>query len=313
MKIDYTSLPRVEDSATYLYIEHAIIEQDDSSIVAIMRNKRVSIPVKSISVLLLGPGTSVTHAAIQNMSLNGLFVVWCGESMRKFYAYGHGETRNTERLLHQVLMYSDKDRHLEVVRRMYDVRFPDVDFSQKTLRQMRGAEGIRVREAYKSASVRFGVQWRGRKYDPKIKDYGDAINKALTLGNDLLYSICESVIVALGYSSAIGFIHTGHVQSFVFDIADLYKVEMVVPACFEAVTMNVHGSLDEYVRRYCRLYFKRLGLLRRLPVDISYVLGDKRVDVDFEGVNNLWDISRLVSGGVDWSDDSLDEQDDAVW
>ena len=65
MNTDYQSLPRLKDSISYVYLEHSIIEQEDASIVAIQKDGRIPVPVSSVTCLMLGPGTSITHAAIK--------------------------------------------------------------------------------------------------------------------------------------------------------------------------------------------------------------------------------------------------------
>ena len=218
---DLTRLPRVEDSISYVYFDKCIIEQEDFSIVAIDEEGKTHIPVASITCLLLGPGTSITHAAVKTVAENGCLIVWCGEKIRKFYAYGAGETRSSKNILKQMKLWHTG--HLEVVKRMYLLRFPEIDLHDASLEKLRGLEGVRIKQAYKTASKMYGVPWHGRTYKIEDIDDSDDINRALTIANSLLYAVCEAVIVSLGYSPAIGFIHTGHMRSFVYDIADLYR------------------------------------------------------------------------------------------
>ena len=79
MPKDLHELPKLRDSISYLYFEHAVIEQEDASIVVIQENGRIPVPISSVTCLLLGPGTRVTHAAIKAMAENGCMVIWCGE------------------------------------------------------------------------------------------------------------------------------------------------------------------------------------------------------------------------------------------
>ena len=294
-------LPRLGDSITYLYLEHCIIEQDNFAIKSIDKEGVMQIPIAGLTVLMLGPGVSITHAAIVNLSNSGCLVVWCGELIGKFYALGLGETRSSKNLLKQAQLCMDKEMHLEVVKRMYCLRFKDIKVDNLTLEQIRGLEGVRVRTAYQQFSKLFGVNWHGRTYKKRKYSKSDDINKALSYSNSLLYALCHAIIVTLGYSTGLGFIHTGNVLSFVYDIADLYKVETTIPASFEVVGGN-YGSecLERNIRIKCRRYFKDTNILKRVVKDLDYIF-----DIDtFRGVQNeagaLWTESGDITYGKNY-------------
>ena len=292
---DLSRLPRVEDSISFVYAEHCVIEQDNFSIMLIDEDGKVPIPIAQISCLLLGPGTSITHAAIKVISECGCLVVWCGENLRKFYAYGAGETRSSTNLQKQVILWCES--RLDVVRRMYAMRFPKMKTDNLTLKQLRGMEGARVKQTYQFASKMYGVPWRGRVYKINDIDDSDDINRALTLANDLLYAVCESVIVALGYSPALGFIHTGNMRSFVYDIADLYKTQITIPSAFEAVKINSF-QLDETVRRCCRKRIKSCNLMKTMPKDIESIFD---IETAIKFGEGLWSEGTVVQQSKDYS------------
>jgi CRISPR-associated protein Cas1 len=300
-------LPRLEDSITYLYIEHAIIEQDSLSIVIMQDDGRVPVPVASTTCFLLGPGTKISHAAIKAICQNGCMAIWCGEGLGKFYASGLGETKSSENLLTQARLCMQEDLHMQVVRRMYERRFISIPDSCISLQQLRGMEGIRVRESYKTASKESGIEWNGRDYSTGSWDFSDPVNKALSIANSLLYSVCQASIVSLGYSPGLGFIHTGKQLSFVYDIADLYKVEMTIPVAFKAMKDCSGTNLEKNTRILCRDSFSRHKLLQRLPGDIRWVFGvdskSSLPDVDVKVVS-LWDAdNQVVAGGQNYSDE----------
>lgn len=162
MPKDLRELPKLKDSISYVYLEHAVIEQEDLSIVARQGRSRVPLPVSSLTCLMLGPGINITHAAVRTIAANGCMVVWCGEHGAKFYAMGQGETRNAKNILLQAKCCMDEKLHMRVVRRMYEIRFPKMDCSNMTLQQIRGMEGIRVRSAYQAAAKVHGVSWKKR-------------------------------------------------------------------------------------------------------------------------------------------------------
>ena len=246
MPKDLTSLPRVRESLTFLYVEKAVINQEALSVILNLEEGNVPVPVSSLTVLMLGPGTSVTHEAIKVITDNGCSVVWCGERGAYFYAAGKSETHSAENILRQAKLCMDNETHMQVVRRMYEIRFPDMSCEGLSLQQIRGLEGIRMREAYRIAAKATGVKWKRRDYKQGNWNDTDAINRAISYGNVILYSLCEAAIVSLGFSPAMGFIHTGKMRSFVYDIADLYKAETTIPAAFEATKLG-EAQLDANV------------------------------------------------------------------
>ena len=177
---DLHELPKLRDSVSFLYIEHAIVEQQDSAIVMIKESGRVSAPVSSITCLMIGPGTTITHAAIRTLADNGCMVVWCGERGAKFYASGQGETRSAKNLLLQAKYCMDMELHMQIVRKMYEIRFPKINCKGLTLQQIRGLEGVRMRKAYQQAAKQNGITWKVRKYKTVNWDDSDDINKALS-------------------------------------------------------------------------------------------------------------------------------------
>ncbi len=265
-------LPKLRDSLSYLYVEHAIIDQKDAAIEYVSEEGKVMVPVAALCVLLLGPGTSITHAAIKTLAENGCTVVWVGEDATRFYAQGIGETRRGYHLLHQAKMVSSEPDHMNVVLRMYKYRFHQTLDANLSLHQLRGMEGVRVREAYIKASRLFGVPWSGRNYDRSNWSRGDPINRALSAGNALLNGLCHAAIVSGGYSPAMGFIHTGKQLSFVYDIADLYKVEFTIPIAFEVVSQST-DRIEQRIRTTLRERFRTERLLDRILPDIDTLLG----------------------------------------
>lgn len=304
MPVDFHQLPKLRDSLSFLYIERAVIEQEDFSIVVIRRDGRVSVPIASTTVLLLGPGVSITHAAVRAICDNGCTVVWCGEHASRFYAVGMGETRSAENLLQQARLCMDEARHMEVVRRMYLRRFPDMNCEGMTLRQVRGLEGIRVREAYRQFASQYGVPWKRRDYKHENWDAADPINRALSLANTVLYGVCHAAIVSLGYSPGLGFIHTGKMLSFVYDIADLYKAETSIPAAFSVVGGS-YTDLEAEVRSASRKMIRSARVLKRISEDIAWIFeqSDDSEQQEANRVGMLWDDGGDIEGGKNYGGD----------
>ena len=306
MPHDLHDLPKLRDSLSYLYIDKAIIERDNNAIVIIRANERIPVPISSVTVLMLGPGTNITHAAMRVICDSGCLVVWCGENAMRYYGFGLGETRSSANLLKQAELCIDSDKHLAVVKRMYSLRFPGMDTTDMSLAQIRGLEGVRVRETYKLQAKMHGITWQGRNYDKSKWDNSDPLNLALSSGNVCLYGLCHAAIISLGYSPGLGFIHTGKLTSFVYDIADLYKMETTIPAAFDTVAHADPSDIERIVRIRCRDLFRGKRVLRRIATDIDHIfdIGEKDHDINAEQTGDLWDsMNDVVQGGKNYAEE----------
>jgi CRISPR-associated protein Cas1 len=278
---DLHLLPKVRDSLSYLYVEHAVLEKRDSALLVLQETGRTTIPAATLCLLMLGPGTSVTHAAIKLLADNGCSIQWTGEDMLHFYAQGSGETRQAYHLIHQAELVSDPHKRLQVVMRMYEKRFGRALLPDLEIEQVRGMEGVRMRTAYAEASRKYGVAWNGRNYQRAQWDYADPVNRALSAGNALLNGVCHAAIVSGGYSPALGFLHTGKQLSFVYDVADLYKTELTIPSAFECAAQGFE-EVEKRTRELCRERFRQSKLLQRILPDIDTLL-EIHAPEDFAG------------------------------
>lgn len=215
-KADLQELVRVRERVTFLYLEHAKINRQDSAILVLDTRGTVAIPAALISVLLLGPGVDVTHRAMELIGDAGTSVVWVGERGVRQYAHGRSLSHSSTLLMAQAKLVSNSRARVQVARKMYQMRFPDEDVSKLPLQILRGKEGARVRRIYRQESARTGVAWTHREYDPENYQDGSPINQALTAAHAALYGLSYSVIVAMGASPGLGFVHTGHDLSFVY-------------------------------------------------------------------------------------------------
>jgi CRISPR-associated protein Cas1 len=308
---DLRILPKVHDSWSYLYVEHGRIEQDDKAIALHDAKGKVPIPAAALTLLMLGPGTTVTHAAMKTLTECGCTALWTGEHGVRLYAVGLGETRSAARLLHQARKWASLEARLGVVMRMYRMRFAEDLDPSATLRQIRGMEGVRVRQAYAEASQRTGVPWHGRDYQRDRWLAADPINRALSAANSCLYGICHAAILSVGYSPAIGFVHTGKMLSFVYDVADLYKTELTIPVAFEATAVSP-ANLDSRVRLLHRDKFAESRLLGRIVDDLDAVMEYQpganeeagALDQDAAAPSQLWDpVTGRVAGGRSHDED----------
>lgn len=264
-------LTRFQDRLSFLYLEKGHIEQEDQSVAYVTERGRVPIPAADLALLLLGPGTTITHRAVSNLADCNCTIVWCGDEGVRFYAHGRGGTHYSANLLQQVALASDPRAAREVVRRMYEQRFHEAIEPGTPIQTIRGKEGYRVREAYRKAAEASGVVWQGRHYDAHDWDGGDPLNRALSAASACLNGLVHAGIVAAGYCPAVGFIHTGKMLSFVYDVADLYKVDLIVPLAFRAAAEGT-TDVEHRARLACRDMFRQSRLLERILPDIKGVL-----------------------------------------
>ena len=286
------ALPQIGDRLTFLYLEHCQINREDSAILVRDERGTTRIPAAAITVLLLGPGTTVTHRAVELIGDAGVGIVWVGEHGVRFYAGGRPLTHRAHLLIKQAKLVSNQRSHLAVVKKMYQLRFPDEDVSGLTTQQLRGREGSRVRKAYRTAAKQWNVSWNGREFDPDNFSSGDPVNQALSAGHACLYGLAHAVISALGCSPGLGFIHVGHERSFVYDIADLYKSEITIPIAFE-IAARQPADLPGTVRRRVRDEMASTHLLERMVRDIRFLLSDDdQPDGGTTDITYLWDTQK---------------------
>lgn len=305
---DLNTLPKVRDSFSYLYVEHCKVEQDAKAIAFFDKDGKTAVPCASLNTLLLGPGTAITHSAIRTLAENGCLVMWSGEGAVRFYAVGMGETRSARHLSRQAYLSSVPHLRLRVVRRMYEMRFGEELPEELSLQQIRGREGVRVRTAYSQASSATGIEWTGRSYNRQAWSDSTPVNRALSAANSCLYGVCHAAIVSAGYSPALGFIHSGKMLSFVYDIADLYKADLSIPLAFKVVAES-ELDLESRIRHALRDKFHEERFLQRIIPDIETALNVKTGDVEIPFDHDealpggLWDGGdSAVSGGINYAE-----------
>lgn len=267
----------MKERSSILFIEYGQIDVLDGAFVVIDKTGvRTHIPVGGFACLLLEPGTRVSHAAVALAARAGTLLVWVGEGGVRLYASGQPGGARSDRLLYQARLALDETARLNVVRRMFEVRFGEEAPAKRSVDQLRGIEGVRVRRLYDLLAQQHGVTWNRRAYDRGDWAAADVPNRCLSAATACLHGLTEAAILAAGYAPAIGFLHSGRPLSFVYDIADLFKFETVVPVAFEIAGKAAKGRLEEpperAVRRGCRDRFRRSGLLERIIPSIEDVL-----------------------------------------
>ncbi len=262
----------IKERLSILYIEYGHLDVLDGAFVVVDKTGvRTHIPVGGVACLMLEPGTRVSHAACALAGRVGTLLVWIGEAGVRLYSAGQPGGARSDRLLYQAKLALDDELRLKVVRKMYAIRFGEEAPQRRSVEQLRGIEGARVREMYKRLARRYGVEWRARDYDTTEWDSADLPNRCLSAATACLYGVTEAAVLAAGYAPAVGFIHTGKPLSFVYDIADIYKFDTVVPIAFQ-VAAKPAGIPERTVRLRCRDVFRTSRLLERIIPGIEDIL-----------------------------------------
>lgn len=267
----------LKDRSSLVFVERAQLDVRDGAFVAVNADgTRTHIPVGGLAGLMLEPGARISHAAIALAARTGTLITWVGEAGVRLYSAGQPGGARSDRLLWQASIALDPAARLRVVRAMYALRFGEAAPQRRSIDQLRGIEGVRVRESYALLARQHGVDWRRRRYDPGDWEAADVPNRCLSAATACLHGLTEAAVLAAGYAPAIGFLHTGDPLSFVYDIADLFKLDTVVPEAFRVAGRHARGKLDmapdRAVRLACRDAFRRTRLLDRIIPRIEEVL-----------------------------------------
>ena len=263
------TLASAKDRWTPLYLEHGRLEVDDSSVKWIGADGLLCrIPVATVSALILGPGTTVTHAAIKACAESNTPLCWTGADCLRFYAFGLAPNHTNEMPRLHATAWADKKRRTQIARRMFRMRFPDVDVESRSVTELRGMEGLRVRTLYGQLGLEHGVTWKGRNYDRTNWDVSDPINRALSAANASLYALVAAVVCSLGYVPSLGFVHDAGTLPFIYDVADLYKHLTSIPAAFLAARQDP-GNDGELVRTLLKERVEEQRILQRIPKDLA--------------------------------------------
>ena len=304
------ALPRVGEQLSFLHLSRARIIQDDTGVVALVKEddalRRIQLPTASLAVVLLGPGTSITRSALSTITRHGTAVIWGGEEGTRTHGWAYALTSSARWIEAQAALWADPGRRTAVAIAMYEQRFGGLPPGGKlTLNRLRGLEGQRMRQIYALHAKKNKVTFK-REYDPERFDTSDTINQSLSAANAALYGVCLAATTALGCHPGLGFVHAGNISSFVFDIADLYKAEIAIPAAFASANDPDPAGT---ARRRVRDAIVRHRLLPRVIEDIQRLLAPGlRAATPSEMA--LRDDVGFVPGGLNYADSILDDDDE---
>lgn len=311
LPVPVTALPRAADRMSFLYLEHCVVHREDGAVTARDDKGLVRVPAASLLAVLLGPGTSVSHQAMCLLGECGTTAVWVGERGVRYYAHGRSLATSSRLLVEQAARVSSPQKRLAVARKMYTMRFAGEDVDGLTMQQLRGREGARIRSVYRENSKRTGVPWKRRECEHDDFDASDPINQALSAAHAALYGVIHAVVVSLGCSPGLGFVHTGHERSFVYDVADLYKADVTIPIAFDVVAEGM-SDIAATTRRRVRDRIFELKVIERSVRDIHRLLEvDEGEDLQVNVVS-LWDYQRkAIAGGMNHALalESLDDEE----
>lgn len=219
------------------------------------------IPHQSISIILLGPGSSVTHDALRLLARHGLALAAIGEGAVRFYTAPPLMPDTSTLARAQATAWADPASRMDVARAMYAMRFGEI-VRTRDIAVLRGQEGGRIKRAYALAAERHGIAWAGRHYDRANPDSSDAANQALNHAGSAVAAAASVAVAAVGAIPQLGFVHEESGQAFVLDVADLYRHDVLLDIAFGAVKEAKRGEvLERLVRRRAALLFRQRGVI----------------------------------------------------
>ncbi len=266
----------IKDRVSMIFVYYGRIDVKDGAFVVINEvdgedRERKHIPVGSVACIMLEPGTRISHMAVKLAATTGTLLIWVGEAGVRLYSAGQPGGARSDKLLYQAKLALDKELRLKVVRKMFEIRFGQKPPERRSVDQLRGIEGARVRKMYELLARQYGVNWKGRNYNPKNWDHSDPINRCLSSATSCLYGVTEAAVLAAGYAPAVGFLHSGKPLSFVYEIADVFKFETVVPTAFQ-IAAKKRRQPEREVRIACRDSFRKTHLLKKIIPTIEKIL-----------------------------------------
>jgi len=262
----------IKDRVSVMFAEKCQIDVVNGAFVMInSEGVHTQVPLGTIACLMIEPGVRISHRAVELAARAGTLLVWVGEAGVRLYASGQPGGARSDKLLLQAKLALDDDLRLKVVRKMYEMRFNESAPQHRSVEQLRGIEGARVRKLYEYLAKAHGVKWSGRVYDPTNWEISDRPNRCLSAATSCLYGVTEAAVLAAGYAPAVGFVHTGKPLSFVYDIADIIKFDTVVPVAFK-VAAGKAPNPEREIRQACREVFRKQRILAKLIPMIEEVL-----------------------------------------
>lgn len=233
-----------------------------------------AIPYQNVSLILLGPGSTVSHDALRILARHGTLLAAVGEGGVKFYTAPPMGQGRSEVARAQARLWADDSERLSVARRMYAFRFGKI-LPHRDIAVLRGIEGARMKETYKLAADRFRVPWDGRRYDRSNPNGTDIPNQAINHAATFVECAADVAVAAVGALPPLGFIHEDSSNAFTLDIADLFRAEVTIPMAFKVARKALDDPgliLERALRREAAAEFRRTKLISRMIDRIKELL-----------------------------------------
>lgn len=187
----------LKDRASLVFVERARLDVQDGAFVAVNADgTRTHIPVGGLAGIMLEPGARISHAAVALAARAGTLITWIGEAGVRLYSAGQPGGARSDKLLWQAALALDPAARLRVVRRMYERRFGEAAPERRSIAQLRGIEGVRVRKSYELLARTHGVNWTRRSYDVADWEAGDVPNRCLSAATACLHGLTEAAVLA---------------------------------------------------------------------------------------------------------------------
>ena len=221
------------------------------------------IPLQGISIILLGPGSTVSHDALRLLAHARTALAAVGEDGVRLYTAPPMIPDRSGLARLQARIWADDDLRIMTARRMYALRLGEV-LPHADLNVLRGIEGARMKETYALHAQRIGIRWQGRRYDRADPLSADLPNQALNHAASAVEAAAAIAVCATATIPQLGFIHEDPGQSFVLDVADLYRDTLTVPCAFKAVkqvTDRPSENIERVARRLTGAALSREGII----------------------------------------------------
>ena len=221
------------------------------------------IPYQGVSLLLLGPGVSLTHDVLRLCARHGTGIAAVGDNGTRFYTAPPRGPDHSALARRQAVLWADPDSRIATAIAMYAIRLGEAP-ARADIAALRGMEGARVREMYKLMARQYGIPWEGRRYNRNAPEETSPVNMAVNHAAVATRAAAEIAVAATATIPQLGFIHEDSSISFALDIADLFRDEFTLPVAFQGYKRCVEDeslSLEREVRKLAGASMRRQGLI----------------------------------------------------
>ncbi|HNH93794.1 type I-E CRISPR-associated endonuclease Cas1e [Accumulibacter sp.] len=233
-----------------------------------------AIPYQNVSLVLLGPGSTVSHDALRILARHGTLLAAVGEGGTKFYTAPPMGQAHSDVARKHARLWADEKARLDIARKMYAVRFGKIP-PHREIAVLRGIEGARMKEIYRIQADRYRLPWEGRRYDRGRPDDADVANQAINHAATFVECAADVAVAAVGALPPLGFVHEDSNNAFTLDIADLYRAELTIPLAFKAARHCLDNpclNLERTLRKEAAVEFRRSKLIPKMIDRIKELL-----------------------------------------